>query len=258
MSIVALAIMDSRVQAQAAAASPNWAGYYVGLSIGGRWADNTWKTTNVSPTLASILSTDPNSSAALDNFAARFGGYLGYNWYVTPIWIAGIEADIGWANNGKSRTPIPGTVQSDITVPFAYINQPRGSVSENWDASIRGRIGALIMPDALLFATAGVAWQQIELAGRCFASGGATDWCTLPHNETHATTRLGWTIGGGVERMIGNWIMRAEYRYADFGTFSRTFFTFNPSVPFDDRLTANVTARTHTASFGIAYKLGGP
>ncbi len=36
---------------------------------------------------------------------------------------------------------------------------------------------------------------------------------------TIGDTRLGYTIGGGIEtQLVGNWFARGEYRYADFGT----------------------------------------
>ncbi|WP_315735374.1 MULTISPECIES: hypothetical protein [unclassified Bradyrhizobium] len=47
--------------------------------------------------------------------------------------------------------------------------------------------------------------------------------------------------------------MRADYRSADFGTWTQPFFTTG-GVGFDDRFTAHVTTRTHTATVGIAYK----
>ncbi|MGY4305215.1 opacity protein-like surface antigen [Bradyrhizobium sp. USDA 4369] len=50
----------------------------------------------------------------------------------------------------------------------------------------------------------------------------------------------------------GHWLMRADYRYADFGTWTQPFF--NVGGGFDDRFTAHVTTRTHTATVGIAYK----
>ncbi|WP_339034381.1 hypothetical protein WHZ78_21605 [Bradyrhizobium symbiodeficiens] len=50
----------------------------------------------------------------------------------------------------------------------------------------------------------------------------------------------------------GNWLARVDYRYADFGTWTQTFFA--PGIGFDDRFTAHVKARTHTATVGIAYK----
>jgi outer membrane immunogenic protein len=64
--------------------------------------------------------------------------------------------------------------------------------------------------------------------------------------------RAGWTAGGGIESMLGsNWMARAEYRFADFGTRSNTDIrtgALGAVASYDLRLT------THTAQFGIAYK----
>jgi outer membrane immunogenic protein len=67
----------------------------------------------------------------------------------------------------------------------------------------------------------------------------------------------GWTVGGGLEyKLWGNWLTRVKYRYADFGTFDYTFFGPAQVVPpfADDRFTAHVAVRTHTANVGVAYQ----
>lgn len=254
--VLSLAAIQSDVLA--ATSPPDWAGFYVGVSAGGRFANNDWTTTDIAPTVAQYLTIDPNPSASFDNSAARVGGYFGCNWYIAPSWIAGLEADVGWANNRDSRTPVPGTVQSFVPpTNLALTNQPQGTVKETWDAGVRGRIGTLITPDTLVFAAVGPAWQHVELNAVCTTDGGETDWCAQSHNETATATRLGWTAGGGIERMLGHWIVRLEYRYADFGTFSHTFFTDTPA-PSDDSFTANVDVRTQTVSLGVAYQFDAP
>ena len=53
-------------------------------------------------------------------------------------------------------------------------------------------------------------------------------WCGftgIAKSQTISTTRTGWTVGGGVEAVVtGNWLARAEVRYADYGNFKQTFF----------------------------------
>ena len=64
------------------------------------------------------------------------------------------------------------------------------------------------------------------------------------------------TVGAGVETALSsNWFARAEYRYADFGSSaftiirSSSFASLNPTID-----NFNVALRTHTATFGLAYK----
>ena len=48
---------------------------------------------------------------------------------------------------------------------------------------------------------------------------------------TIGDTRLGYTIGGGIEtQVVGNWFARGEYRYADFGTGSYQLARTPPAV----------------------------
>jgi outer membrane immunogenic protein len=78
----------------------------------------------------------------------------------------------------------------------------------------------------------------------------------LSTSETFSTTKAGWTVGGGVEAAFwGNWLGRAEYRYADYGSIGHTFFTGNSSaIPFS----MSESLRTHTVLVGLAYKFEQP
>jgi len=133
---------------------------------------------------------------------------------------------------------------------------PISSVQETWDGSVRGRVGKLITPDTLLFATGGLAIQRVSLSASCgtFAlTPTSAPWCAVARDETHSKTMMGWTVGGGVERKLwGNWLARIDYRYADFGTFNQHFFTAGAFG--DDQFDAHVKVKTHTATVGIAYK----
>ncbi len=73
-------------------------------------------------------------------------------------------------------------------------------------------------------------------------------------------TRVGWTVGAGVEFMVAsNWLVRGEYRYADYGRYNFTLFP-NPGAcgVACDTVSGNVKLQTHSAMIGVAYKFGGP
>jgi len=244
---------DMPVKARQAA--PSWSGFYAGVSIGARWADNDWQSSDIAPNFgAGAFVPTAGTGGAMDAVAARFGGYLGYNVQVSTSWVAGVEADFGWANNSKTTNPVPGTTGLFFGAPL--VGLPTGTAKETWDGSIRGRLGYLVAPATLLYGTGGLAWQRLELSANCTVVPGNSFCFGSSHNETYAATRLGWTIGAGVEHMIGgNWLARIDYRYADFGTLTQTFFAAGGTgIGFDDRFTAHVTARTHTATVGLAYK----
>src|SRR5258706_4280782 len=76
----------------------SWAGMYVGVSAGVRWADVVWTTTAIVPP-------PPGTIPASQSFSARSfrtGGYLGYNWQIAPTTIFGVEADFAWADGKRS------------------------------------------------------------------------------------------------------------------------------------------------------------
>lgn len=220
-----------------------WLGFYAGLSLGARLANNDWQTSDIFPDLGGMVQTE-GTGGSMNSVAARLGSYIGYNWQFSRLWVAGLAADIGWANNKKFANPVPGTPNAGFPTGV-----PNGTVKESWDGSVRGRLGYLVAPDTLLYGTGGVAWQRIELHADCIAF----DFCAIPQDETYAKTKTGWTVGGGLEqRLGGNWLARIEYRYADFGTFDQLFFT--RGLTYDDRFTAHVKVQTHTANVGLAYK----
>jgi outer membrane immunogenic protein len=114
-----------------------------------------------------------------------------------------------------------------------------------WNASARARLGFLVMPSWMIYGTGGLAWQNFRFGASCSVAGG---FCTADRNETASTTRLGWTIGGGIEALLpGSWLARAEYRYADFGGAGNTFFAGSGDDVFVD-----VNVRTHTLLLGVA------
>jgi outer membrane immunogenic protein len=71
------------------------------------------------------------------------GGQIGYNWQAGRI-IYGVEGDFTFSG-----------IEEDVRVcaPFACA---RASASLDWFATVRGRIGYLIQPHILAYATAGL------------------------------------------------------------------------------------------------------
>ena len=71
------------------------------------------------------------------------------------------------------------------------------------------------------------------------------------------------TVGAGIEAMLwANWMVRFEYRYANFGTISNTDLRTCPAsgcgAAFTETVGYNVKVQTHTATFGLAYEFSDP
>jgi outer membrane immunogenic protein len=247
------------VKAPIAAAAPSWTGFYAGLGFGTRSSVSDPTVTGVSSSLfPTTLSTYCNrfvttggcvTSEPLNDTALRVSPYAGFNWQISPMWVVGVEGDFGFANKS--------TTLAGVQYPVTLFNEGPAadsfSVKTTWDASLRARLGILVDPWLLLYVAGGPTWMHIESTANCST-------CVLPADLqpgviSHSTNKLGWTIGGGAEAMLsGNWLVRGEYRYADYGVIG------NSDVRADAIGTALVSydlhAKTHTATLGVAYRFG--
>jgi outer membrane immunogenic protein len=236
----------------------SWTGFYVGGSVGERWSNPTWTTNCIGapcspPNIFAAFAT-ANPNADFNVSTGRFGGYVGYNLQASQLWVAGVEADFAYGNGNQTMAGIPG--QFTATVP------PGGStasIKEGWDGSARARLGFLVTPAVLIYGTGGIAWQHAEADAQCPAVGSG---CSLgvADQEAYSTTMVGWTVGGGGEAMLwGNWLVRAEYRYSNYGTLQHAFFA-NTVVPLAPPGTASINMSapisTNMATVGLAYKFG--
>jgi outer membrane immunogenic protein len=231
--------------------STPWTGFYTGLGLGFRSTQNDLTTTSIvfdgPQDLSGLALTQPFNSAGF-----RANPYVGYNWQVGRQWVVGIEGDVGF---GDQTTTLPGFNFSPGS-GSGTDGADSLAVKTTWDASLRGRAGYLLTPSTLVYATGGLAWQHDDVISTC-----AGNFCSssglAPAVVTNSVTRTGWTVGGGIETVLwGNWLARAEYRYADFGTAAMNITRTETGLPSPTFDTFDARLRTHLASFGVAYKFG--
>lgn len=226
--------------------APSWTGPYVGLGLGGRWGKTTWTTIQGDFSGGGPVAPDASSPHDFDNTSFHVSGYFGYN-FQFGNWVTGLEGDIGWGNSEDTLVGFPG-----FNINFPPTSTDISSVKLKWDGSIRGRLGYLVTPTVLIYATGGWAFQNISSAASCSLN---TGWCNGVNVQSTSfdDTLNGWTVGGGVEMLFArNWLVRAEYRYSDFGTQTNTYLT---AVP--DQILADLKTKTNIARIGVAYKFGG-
>jgi len=278
VAIVAL-IAGPAIAADMPAPAPvvvdSWTGFYVGASLGGRFTDSNWTTTCLSVgapggigcpvnLIAQNGSRFPLSNpSAFASATLRPSIYLGYNWQIAN-WVVGVEGDAG---SGKARNDMKGIPGAE-TLLSGSPGQDTAAVSTTWDASLRARAGFLVGTNILLYGTAGASWIHMETSAYCGSPRNLIGWCAGPagpgsnlNTESIAsTTRIGWTAGAGAEAMLwSNWLMRIEYRYANYGTYGFTLFPGSGACGAGcDTIAAEATLRTHTVLAGFAYKFGGP
>jgi outer membrane immunogenic protein len=132
------------------------------------------------------------------------GGTVGYN-LQTGVWVWGIEGDFAYSD-----------MKDDVAGVEAKVP---------WFGTVRGRIGYAGWGSLLPYITGGAAIAKMEVDG---AAGGSD-------------TRVGYTIGAGLEyALFSNWSVKAEYLYADLGTF--------------DISGTDVDFKTHIVRAGLNYR----
>jgi outer membrane immunogenic protein len=125
-----------------------------------------------------------------------YGGFQGgYNWQCAPQAVFGFEIDSSFGDLKGNAVSVPALATT--------INAKIDSLG-----TARLRLGYLMTPDTLLYATGGAAYAREKLSFR----GGLAGDTKADH--------LGWTAGGGVEwKFAPEWSVKAEYLYADLGRF---------------------------------------
>lgn len=190
-----------------------WTGFYVGGNLGYSWGNSDNSTTinrflTGTPLLATLNGTNTSSNNVNGVIG---GGQFGYNWQMQN-WLFGLEADIqGSGERGSSAITCLGC--SDDNSPIVT----NLTQKLDWFGTVRGRIGGLVTPTVLLYGTGGLAYGEVNVGG---TASGNVDSLTvaIPGNSS---TRAGWTLGAGVEGVIGGgWTAKLEYLYMDLGTVS--------------------------------------
>lgn len=181
-------------------AATEWGGLYAGLNFGWAWRG-----------LSDLH--DPTSITHVTAIrGVRIGFQLGYDFKFDHV-IAGIIADVG---TGNVRGNNNGRLSETIVI------QAHGG--------LRARLGYIITPNFLVYATGGVGY------GNALVKGGA-----VPYDTSHH--RFGYTLGGGTEyRIDKKWSSFIEYRYTDLGR-----WTYDKLIP----STANYTG--HSLRLGTNY-----
>ena len=122
------------------------------------------------------------------------GGQLGYNWQISSF-VLGVEGDLQYSAQKRTETAVIGgvTFTGEEKVP--------------WFGTARGRVG-YAFDSFMIYATGGAAWSNLKASVSALGATVSTD-----------TTKMGWTLGGGVEWMfMPRWSVKGEYLYIDSGT----------------------------------------
>jgi outer membrane immunogenic protein len=272
------AAADMPVKAPVLVPAWTWEGYYGGVNVGYSWGD--WNSTclfrtdcfpvtpgTVSGTgtgltlgtgaAAALAFTAANTTgSASPNVDGWLGGiHYGRNWQ-RGNWVFGLDSDWDWTGERERRN---GTVTFRFTTADATVVSATTTLTNewklNWFSNTRARLG-LAHDTWLVYVAGGLAMGRFtythgsSVTVSATTVGGATTSASAIVALSERKTRLGYTVGGGVEKALSqNWIARAEYLYLDFGT--RTFF--EGVTIGGTRFDTNVRLRDHVGRVGISY-----
>ncbi|MCZ2158142.1 porin family protein [Bartonella sp. 220] len=205
----------------------SWTGFYIGGQLG---------TFSSKTTLSYVEDDDtekwiPVKKERLPKLSGFVGGiYAGSNVDIDNGFIIGVDTDVIWSDkkstedisskdvepSQKSRSGVAGTSRStehtdadSMTVQY--------TLKQKWAGATRARVGFVI--DRMMpYVAGGVVYTQLRnvLAVPLNTTDRAVSLAALLHDEKK--TMIGYTLGGGVDfAMTDNVIVRAEYRYSDYG-----------------------------------------
>jgi opacity protein-like surface antigen len=233
-----------------------WTGLYIGGNVGrstGKFSSNLLYSDNFGNPLFA-------TSSSLKHDGAVGGGQVGYNWQA-GVTVAGLETDVVFGHHRTtSASGCPGAICNpaitDMDAPVVVAHEH----DLDWFGTLRGRIGAALTPDALLHATGGLAFGEVEHVATIYGTGIGLDANGNPaevpitNNFISRSRRAGWAGGGGLEaRLGGNWTGKVEYLHVDLGRESALTVlpqnaTFSLGIAFNSRITEDMVR------LGINYK----
>jgi outer membrane immunogenic protein len=209
----------------------DWTGFYIGVNGGVSVGRD--RTVLVSPGAADRTNLSP--------FGAIGGGQIGYNWQVSKDWLLGLEADAQASGQEDSYTCLISCTRSFAT---------RFNQKLDWFGTARARIGLIDGP-VVSYVTGGLAYGHFS----------TTLTETLPIAPavtgtgifSAAQTKVGYTIGSGVEASLGgNWTGKLEYLYVDLGNQTSSFVLNGAPQSLTTRIRDNIFRG------GVNYRFGAP
>jgi outer membrane immunogenic protein len=203
------------------ASTPDWSGYYAGVTVG-----------SLAPQLAlTDVGYSGHTFAASgvtgqvfhdNNLTYKTGATLGWN-RQTRLGVFGAETEFGWLDlNGTKLDPGTGS-NTHVGLDSGLYGSITGRVGKNLGkALIYGKGGWTTYSGDYLFTT------QVSITAK-----------------KGLGLFQGYTAGGGVEyRVLPKWSVKGEYLYSDFGTQTLS----QNSFPFKENLATN------TFSMGVNYR----
>jgi outer membrane immunogenic protein len=232
-------------------ASSNWSGGQAGASNGASSVNNNF----VEPGAFNFSGCSGPCYETPFSFSGNpvsyiVGGFLGYRVQIGNM-VVGVEGDINWKKGETTKV-------QNTPPPWLCCETFTGSQKQGADGSVRGRIGYLVTPWTLLYATGGLAVGSVSGSFSYTAVGSPY---TVTGAATWNDTRVGGTVGAGAEtQVLAGVKARIEYRYTDFGKYSKDVPLTNNSFGACGSLCGtnahiDLRANNHRVMVGLGFDL---
>ncbi|MEO1794448.1 MAG: outer membrane beta-barrel protein [Pseudomonadota bacterium] len=137
-----------------------------------------------------------------DDDRGWFGGFhSGYD-YQCGRWVIGYQSDTSF-----------GSMETSVTTPASATQTLHSDITTL--STLRGRIGVTLNPHTLFYATAGLAFANIDYE--------IVDTSATGLSDSTDDFVFGFAVGGGVEFKRRNWRIRADLLYIDLREESQRF-----------------------------------
>ena len=179
-----------------------WTGAYIGGQVGYEFGkDNAFASATANG--AGLAASGPQPKGVIG------GAHVGYLFSTQSLPLFGNTL------GGLLGTGAVIGIEGDVDGSSARANYNLGGIAatsrDQIQGSIRGRLGVAV-DRVLFYATGGAAFGGLKNTYINTITGGA---------DSINKTRVGYTVGGGVEYAItNNYVFGVEYRYTDFGTYT--------------------------------------
>ncbi|EJF87451.1 hypothetical protein ME1_01053 [Bartonella vinsonii subsp. arupensis OK-94-513] len=235
----------------------SWTGFYIGGQVGSF--------------SSKVEITEPSKNKLNKDLTPKPSGfmggiYAGSNFDIGNGLILGVETDAVWADREETKerfshvlqenelndfkddlTELKASVATGKTIGGIKAGDKRtdsSTLKEKWSGATRVRIGFAAADRIMPYVAGGIAYAQMQGTYTIKATEAAGNAEIASAKFFDATkTFVGYTLGGGVDiAMTDNVLLRAEYRYSDYG--KKQF----------DRDTDEFSYKTNDFRVGVAYK----
>ncbi|WP_246657097.1 carbohydrate porin [Methylocystis sp. B8] len=232
--------------ARAEDASPplfNWAGLYMGASLGGGFPLHPGERLQAASGFGSpIFDLYPPSATRP---GVTVGAQAGYNWQ-KGHWVWGFETDLSLLDGRRGPTGI--YLASPAYPPPPFFSLASNS-SANFFASIRGRVG-YAWDRSLIYFTGGVAAGGARGPATLTLGAGGPD--AIFYAPWSQSSRMKYAIGAGFEYAFAdNWSARAEYLFLNQSLNTQLF-----DNGADFTYVSRVRNENHLLRFGLNFHFG--